>query len=350
MERYPPSFYNQPRFPRSQQNPNNPPESSSRKMFWILGLVLLMIIGALVYILIIAPNQETNSENNIGEVQPPAQSSQSLISCENWDCFVDASEDCSKANFTNTISIDIFGIGINNTGTIYYELKGTDGSECIFYIRAEEYSVIYTDEFKQQMLESGATQEELDQAEQQANEDYDPLEGRDGQCLIKKDDLTNVLTRWADGNFSGWASCSLTDSEDWECDYIGDWEVFSNCEGDYFNYGTSDTSGNNTFEWNWSSNESNQNCGNGILDSGELCDYAALNGTNNPYGDQCNFYCSVGSTSPSWKGCRGNGVSICTDNPNVTDQYFTNHSLCVRNNDCNGVFYYCNDIICPEPE
>ena len=228
MERYPPTFYNKPRLTLPQPN-QNIQEDSSKKVFWILGLILLAIIGALVYLLLIAPNQGADLENDIGEQQPPSQTSQSLISCENWGCFINASEECSKAKFTLTDSINFFGVNI--TGTTYYELKGIKNNHCVFYLKTEETHLNYTEGLKQQLLDGGATQEEIDQQEQQANEQQNSLSGRDGQCNIKPKDLTPLLTRWADGNFSGGASCELGGS----CNYTGDWEVFNNCTGDYFN-------------------------------------------------------------------------------------------------------------------
>ncbi len=233
MERYPPSFYTQPRFPPHQQNPNvKQPEEPSKKIFWILGAVLFVIIGALMYILLIAPSSGESSGESLGGESQPTPQSQSIVSCENWNCFVDASENCNQANFTNTLSVDFFGVNI--TGITYYELKGIEDSQCTFYLRTEEAHISYTNELKQQMLDSGLTQEEIEQAEQQTNEQYNLLEGRDGQCTIETSDLTPLLTGWKDGNFSGGTSCSLTDSGKWECEYTGDWEVFSNCEGDYF--------------------------------------------------------------------------------------------------------------------
>lgn len=90
------------------------------------------------------------------------------------------------------------------------------------------------------------------------------------------------------------------------------------------------------------------NCGNGILDEDELCDYKATDEINNPYGDQCLTLCNVGWTNDGWEGCWGNGLSVCTDNPKITDQYFVDNPKCIPNSNC-VEFLRCNDIICPEP-
>lgn len=90
-------------------------------------------------------------------------------------------------------------------------------------------------------------------------------------------------------------------------------------------------------------------CGNGILETGELCDYAANDSVNNPYGSQCSSNCWVNGAVPYWLGCRGSGVHVCTDNPNVTNQYFIDHPLCIKATTCGGEFFNCNGIICPPP-
>ena len=90
-------------------------------------------------------------------------------------------------------------------------------------------------------------------------------------------------------------------------------------------------------------------CGNGVKDAGELCDYAADDPVNNPYGNQCSTGCWVNGAPPYWAGCRGSGANVCVDAPNVTSQYFIDHPNCIATTTCNGVFYNCNGVICPPP-
>jgi subtilisin family serine protease len=90
-------------------------------------------------------------------------------------------------------------------------------------------------------------------------------------------------------------------------------------------------------------------CGNGILETGELCDHAASDEVNNPYGDQCSAGCWVDGAPPYWSGCRGSGAHVCTDHPDITDSYFVDHPTCIPNPTCNRVFYGCNGIVCPAP-
>ena len=87
-------------------------------------------------------------------------------------------------------------------------------------------------------------------------------------------------------------------------------------------------------------------CGNGVLDSGELCDNAAPLGENNAYGDLCNSICQVSGSSNGAVQCRGHGVSVCVEK--VPSDYFENNPLCIPNYACGGQYYRCNDL-CPLP-
>ena len=99
--------------------------------------------------------------------------------------------------------------------------------------------------------------------------------------------------------------------------------------------------------WNKITGKVTYICGNGILDPGELCDYAATDSVNNPYGNQCSSNCWVNGAPPYWQGCRGSGAHVCIDAPDVTDQYFIDHPLCIKNPTCAGQFYNCNGVVCP---
>jgi len=88
-------------------------------------------------------------------------------------------------------------------------------------------------------------------------------------------------------------------------------------------------------------------CGNEIREPGQTCDYAAPLGPDNPYGSNCTGTCTVDGAPGGWLGCRGQGISICIEK--VTTQYYINHPLCIRNVNCQGQYYSCNDYYCPPP-
>ena len=214
MEKY---YPNKNRFP---QGYNKPAENSDNKIYWILGAIIFIALLVLVYLLISVVNPEkisSDSDKNANGELNNSQFSQSLISCKTWNCFIDASEKCEKANFTFTQSLDLFGA--NFTSTMYYELKGLKNEKCIFYMRIEEQHMNYTQEAIQQMLDNGGTYEEIKQTEQEINQQSDLLEGKDGQCNIDTDDVVIMLTKAEQGT-------SSTDDP-----------YFNDCEGSYFSLG-----------------------------------------------------------------------------------------------------------------
>lgn len=124
---------------------------------------------------------------------------------ENFDCFIEASEDCDPAKLSYTASVELFGM--MSTATTHMELKGMEDDKCIYYQRTESSSVEFTDELVQQMLDSGLTQEEIDQQEQISNEAAQETAGMEKTCKFDTDDLTDILERWKQGSFS---------TEDWD--------------------------------------------------------------------------------------------------------------------------------------
>ena len=133
-----------------------------------------------------------------------------------FDCFIVASEDCSRSNVTHTSTLNLSIFGILQTSTSYFELMGIELKKCVFYQRVESINVTFTDEMLQLLLSQNATQEEIDQAIQQANDEADIMEGKDGTCRFDTDDLTAMFNRWKEGTYS---------SSDYEN---------ATCEGDLF--------------------------------------------------------------------------------------------------------------------
>jgi hypothetical protein len=165
--------------------------------------------------------------------QETSQTNISILACLDWDCFITAAANCNPSNFTDTSIIDIFGILV--TTTTYYEILGEQEDLCRFKLKTEEQHVDYTDDYRDYLLSSGKTPEEINESLEMGNYVSDLLEGREGACKIMPQDLNGVLTEWSLGNFEGGASCELDSELNWECNYTGDWEVFSECEGEYFN-------------------------------------------------------------------------------------------------------------------
>jgi hypothetical protein len=58
--------------------------------------------------------------------------------------------------------------------------------------------------------------------------------------------------------------------------------------------------------------------------------------------DECN------GTSGQWRGCRGNGCSVCAEKLAAYPNYMKRHPKCVSNTTCGGSYYTCNSN-CPAP-
>ena len=118
----------------------------------------------------------------------------------NFDCFIEASKTCTPAKLTNTQTIEVFGM--IGTGTSEMAIKGMEGNNCLYYTKTLSNSVKFGDEFIQEMLASGATQEEISQQEQVANENAQWSVGKDSTCKYPIADLVKMLKGAKQGDFS----------------------------------------------------------------------------------------------------------------------------------------------------
>jgi len=53
-------------------------------------------------------------------------------------------------------------------------------------------------------------------------------------------------------------------------------------------------------------------------------------------------------TPGQWQGCRGTGCNVCSELVANYELYFENHPTCKANGGCNGLYYTCNER-CPAP-
>ncbi|MBW2990998.1 hypothetical protein KY348_04815 [Candidatus Woesearchaeota archaeon] len=123
------------------------------------------------------------------------------IDCrKDFDCFIEASENCELAEVTHIASIDF--LGVTTTSTTLMEIQGMDEDKCVYYQKTKSISVEFSEELKQQMRDGGATEEEINQAEQDANENAQQAVGERKTCKFDTSDLTALLEEWDAGNFS----------------------------------------------------------------------------------------------------------------------------------------------------
>ena len=125
-----------------------------------------------------------------------------IISCktDDQDCYSRAVETCQKANVTITKSLDLFGIIV--TATSYSEIRGGEKDACTIYFRTEKVNVKYSEELIRKMEERGQTQQDIEQAEWEANKEADATEKTEGVCTFKTENLVALLQKWKRGSFS----------------------------------------------------------------------------------------------------------------------------------------------------
>lgn len=127
-------------------------------------------------------------------------SEENLGNMPNFDCFITAAQTCTPAKLTNTATMEIFGM--ISTGTGLMEIKEMEGDKCVYYTKTLSNSVKFSDELIQQMLDANATQEQISQEEQMANENAQWAVGKDSTCKYPIGDLVQKLEEEKDGNFS----------------------------------------------------------------------------------------------------------------------------------------------------
>lgn len=148
---------------------------------------------------------------------------------DNFDCFIEASEICEIAKLEYTTGAEVFGMV--STSTTSMEIKGMDSGKCIYYQKTNSASVEFSDAFVQQMLDSGLSQEEVNQQEQIANEAVQETVGLERTCKFDTYDLTFMLNNWKEGTFSsGTTSCTLNPDGTSDCTTEGGDFGVAECE------------------------------------------------------------------------------------------------------------------------
>ncbi len=112
--------------------------------------------------------------------------------------------DCTPGEATHETTLTLFGLAITTATVTRLEIRGMENGKCALYLRTESQDVRYTEEMVDQLLESGATQEDIQQQEAEANRLADEeIEGLDGVCRFETTELlTQFLTKWKTGTLS----------------------------------------------------------------------------------------------------------------------------------------------------
>jgi len=170
---------------------------------------------------VIEPKAE--DEYNDKETSQEETNGNNEIDCgDDFDCFIDASENCNPAKLKQTLTLN--PLGVEQTTSKTYKILGIESDKCIIYLRTDNIDLNFPEDM-------GLSQEEIDEQKEM----YDALEGREGTCRFETKDLTEMLKRWKEGNFSsGEVSCSFKSGGKTECTTKGGDFGVAECQGTYF--------------------------------------------------------------------------------------------------------------------
>lgn len=129
----------------------------------------------------------------------------------NLDCFIDAAKNCCPAKIISEIELNMFGMLIHSKS--YREVKGLENERCILFDRIDDYTISISEEDRQEALDSGVTEEEIEQQLLESNQGAQEMIGKDNTCKYPIQDLVNILENEKEGSFSG----ASEDVEKYQC-------------------------------------------------------------------------------------------------------------------------------------
>lgn len=117
------------------------------------------------------------------------------------DCFINAAKDCCPAKIVTESELNFFGVIIHSKS--YREIKSLEAERCVVYQRTDSYSYEYAPETRQQMLDSGMTEAQINEQLAQQNQQAQEMVGKDSTCKYPIADLVENLEDEKQGSFSG---------------------------------------------------------------------------------------------------------------------------------------------------
>jgi hypothetical protein len=137
------------------------------------------------------------------------------VVCTGINCFIaEAEDDCNPANLTYSFST--IRSGIEYETTAYYELRGMEGNDCLFYTLYLDVDLDYTNDLIQTKLAQNMTIQEIDDEIDDLEDDFeDDYEDKDKLCEYPIDDLVDVLEDMKDDDYM------VPDDEDDDYDCVG---------------------------------------------------------------------------------------------------------------------------------
>lgn len=189
----------------------------------LLLVAILIVVGGIGYVFLekgkikqelseqVPQSQEKNKEseiqkNTIATTTKKITTDQifdcgTTVNFQKFECFISAAKNCSPTKITSTVQADLFGL--ISESTTFYEIKGWQENKCVFYIKSMSGKVTFSQETIQRLLDSGTTNEQIKQQEQELSETAQLIANRDGICkFVNTSNLISLLNKWQEGSFS----------------------------------------------------------------------------------------------------------------------------------------------------
>ena len=164
----------------------------------------------------------TDSENKDKTTQEEIEENNEIDCNEDFDCFIDASENCNLAKLKHILTLNLSGVEQTTSKT--YKILGIESDKCILFLSTDSIDLNFPED-------AGISEEAINEQKEM----YDSLEDREGTCKFETKDLTEMLKRWKQGNFdSGEVSCSFKSDGKTECTTKGGDFGVAECQGTYF--------------------------------------------------------------------------------------------------------------------
>lgn len=194
-------FVNNPKELSSQSS-----ESSSRGVILIfLAVIIIAAIGVLSYVYLREPT--TSGLVGCGD---------QIIDCGTSkfvnDCYINAAKNCCPARIVSGGETEMFeGFIINSTWN--REIRGSENGRCVHYERIREYSLSLSEETRQDMINRGLTEEEVNELITEQNQGVQEIIGKEIICKYLITDLVNKLEKERQGIFEA----STNDQTTYQC-------------------------------------------------------------------------------------------------------------------------------------
>jgi len=104
------------------------------------------------------------------------------------DCIIEASKTCDLAIITITLNYNYLKM-VDVTATAFSEIRGLEENKCLFYMRVDKIDLWFSPLVPKKTVNEAETS-------------ADQLRGADGVCRFETADLTALLYKWREGNFS----------------------------------------------------------------------------------------------------------------------------------------------------